>query len=137
MLHYPPAWMALSGEMEQSLHARLVAPRQVPGEPFRELDNWINNFTKHSEAFAKPKVRDALVQELTAHGGLESDVRFFADEAYGGPTPVALGLSERHFYLLAALSLEFFQEVYELEPTTKQLNHFRDYFISTFNYHAQ
>ncbi len=137
MLQYPPAWMALSGEAEPSLHARLVTPRQTPDEPFREIDNWINNFTKHSEAFAKPKVRDALVQELTAHGGLESDARFFEDKAYGGPTPVDFGLSQHNFYLLAALSLEFFQEIYAAEPETKQLNHFRDYFISTFNYHAQ
>jgi len=137
MLQYPPAWMALSGESEPSLHARLVVPRQTPDEPFREIDNWINNFTKHNEAFAKPKVRDALVQELTSHGGLESDERFFEDTAYGGPTPGDFGLSQHNFYLLAALSLEFFQEIYELEPTTKQLNHFRDYFISAFNYHAQ
>jgi hypothetical protein len=137
MLHYPPAWMALSGEMEQSLHTRLVAPRQTPDEPFRELDNWINNFVSHRVAFAKPKVRDALVQELTAHGGLEGDTRFFEDTAYAGPTPTDLGLSGRHFYLLAALSLEFFQEIYAAAPATKQLNHFRDYFISTFNYNAQ
>ena len=103
-------------------------------EPYREIDNWINNFTKHDEAFAKPKVRDALVQELTARGGLESDLRFFEDPAYAGPTPSGLGVSERHFYLLAALSVEYFQEIYELEPETKQLLHFRDYFVSTFRY---
>jgi hypothetical protein len=137
LLDFPPQWLALRGEAEASLHQRLVLPLQTPDEPYREIDNWINNFTKHEEAFAKPKVRDALVQELSARGGLESDVRFFEDPAYGGPTPAGLGVSERHFYLLAALSLEFFQEIYELEPGTKQLGHFRDYFVSTFRYHGR
>jgi hypothetical protein len=137
LLHYPPQWMALRGETESSLHRRLVTPLQTPDEPYREIDNWINNFTKHEEAFAKPKVRDALVQELSARGGLESDARFFEDPAYSGPTPMGLDVSERHFYLLAALSVEFFQEIHELEPGTKQLGHFRDYFANTFRYHSR
>jgi hypothetical protein len=132
LLHYPPAWQRLRGESEWDLHGRLVAPLQTPDEPYREIDNWINNFVKHGEAFAKPKVRDALVEELLARAGLETDERFYDDPAYSGPTPSALGLSEREFFLMAALSLEYFQEIYVLEPTGKQILHFRDYFIQTY-----
>jgi hypothetical protein len=136
LLQYPPKWQDLRGETSASLHDRLVAPLQTPDEPYREIDNWINNFTSNNEAFAKPKVRDALVQELVGQAGMEADTRFVMDAAYGGPTPDGLGLSVREFYLLAALSLEFFQELYELDPQDKQLLHFRDYFIDAYYHNA-
>ncbi|GEM_PF-2354573 len=134
LLHFPPQWNALKGESETGLHNRLVWPLQTPDEPFREIDNWINNFTKYEGAFAKPKVRDALVQELITQGGLEGDVRYFDDSAYDGPAPGHLGLSERQFYLLAALSLEYFAEIYEQDPDAGQLGHFRDYFVGVLHY---
>lgn len=134
LLGFPPQWGALKGESADSLHSRLVAPLMTPDEPYREIDNWINNFTRYDGAFAKPKVRDALVQELIMRGGLEGDVRYFDDSAYDGPVPADLGLSERQFYLLAALSLEFFAELYEQQPATKQLFHFRDYFVNVFRF---
>lgn len=134
LLEFPPQWNALKGESEASLHNRLVAPLMTPDEPFREIDNWINNFTRFEGAFAKPKVRDALVQELITHGGLEGDVRYFDESAYDGPAPGHLGLSDRQFYLLAALSLEFFAEIYEQDPDTRQLGHFRDYFVGVLHY---
>lgn len=136
LLDFPPQWQALRGESAASLHDRLVAPLQTPDEPYREIDNWINNFNSYSEAFAKPKVRDALVQELIGQAGMDADTRFVMDPAYGGPTPKGLGLSVREFYLLAALSLEFFQELYELDPQSKQLLHFRDYFIDAYYHNA-
>ncbi|MBN2081608.1 hypothetical protein JW859_05290 [bacterium] len=132
LVHFPPQWQDLRGESAESLHDRLVVPLQTPDEPYREIDNWINNFAKNSETFIKPKVRDALVQELIDLAGLESDSRYFEDEAYEGLTPEGLGLSEREFYLLAALTLEFSQEIYELDPTTKQPYHFRQYFLHVF-----
>lgn len=136
LLDFPPQWQALRGESAASLHDRLVIPLQTPDEPYREIDNWINNFTSNSEAFAKPKVRDALVQELVGQAGMEADTRFVMDPAYGGPAPAGLGLSVREFYLLAALSLEFFQELYEQDSQNKQLLHFRDYFIDAYYHNA-
>lgn len=133
MLTYPPKWMELRRESATNLHARLVAPIQTRDEPFREIDNWINAFTKLDDAFAKPKVRDALVDELLAHGGLEADARMFEDTAYSGPTPGSLSLSQRQFFLLSALVLEYYQELYELSPDTRQLLYFRDYFLGVFN----
>ena len=133
MLTYPPQWMALRGESEASLHSRLVAPLQTKDEPYREIDNWINAFAKHNDAFAKPKVRSALVDELLANGGLDADVRMFEDKAYSGPTPGSLSLSKRQFFLLAALTMEYYQEIYELQPASKQPLHFRDYFLGVFN----
>lgn len=134
LLDYAPQWRALRGESAAQLHERLVAPLQTPDEPYREIDNWINAFVDQEPALIKPKVRDALVQELIGRAGLESDDRFFDDTAYGGPLPADLGLSDREFYLLAALSLEFSSELYDMDPQTKQLLHFRDYFTSVFRY---
>jgi hypothetical protein len=133
MLTFPPQWVALKGESAQSLHARLVAPLQTKDEPLREIDNWIKAFTKEDSAFAKPKVRDALVDELLANGGLEADTRMFEDKAYSGPTPGSLSLSQHQFFLLAALTMEYYQEIYEQEPGTKQPLYFRDYFLGVFN----
>jgi hypothetical protein len=133
MLTYPPAWQRLRGESEDSLHSRLVAPLQTKDEPYREIDNWIKAFTREGDAFAKPKVRDALVDELLANAGLETDPRFFAEKAYSGPTPDSLQLSRRQFYLLAALTLEYYQEIYNAAPETKQPLYFRDYFLGVFN----
>ncbi|MCH7471604.1 hypothetical protein IIA79_01440 [bacterium] len=137
MLSYPPHWQRLHTEPEWTLHDRLVAPLQTPDEPYREIDNWINNFSKSNGAFVKPKVRDALVKELLAQAGMETDERFYDDEAYGGPTPRGLGLADREFFLLAALCLEYFQEIYELEPDGKQALHFRDYFLGVFHQQAR
>lgn len=131
LLNWPPHWSALRDETEQQLHERLVAPRQTADEPYREMDNWIKCFCSNDTAFIKPKVRDALVEELLAAAGMEGDERFFSDTAYDGPVPADLGLSEREYLLLAALCLEFSRELYELEPMTKQPLHFRDFFIST------
>jgi hypothetical protein len=133
MLSYPPQWFELRSESAANLHARLVSSIQTKDEPFREIDNWINAFTKHSDAFAKPKVRDALVDELLAKGGLEADTRMFEDKAYSGPKPSSLGLSQQQFFLLAALVVEYYQEIYELTPATKQPLYFRDYFLGVFH----
>lgn len=133
MLTFPPQWEALEGESAATLHARLVAPLQTKDEPLREIDNWIKAFTKEDSAFAKPKVRDALVDELLANGGLEADTRMFEDKAYSGPTPGSLSLSQRQFFLLAALTMEYYQEIYAQEPGTKQPLYFRDYFLGVFN----
>jgi hypothetical protein len=35
------------------------------------------------------------------------------------------------------LTLEFFQEIYELDPATKQPLHFRDYFTSVYYQEAK
>lgn len=128
---YPPAWRELRGESEWDMHNRLVAPLQTPDEPYREIDNWIGNFVKEPAAFAKPKVRDALIQELLWRGGMEADRRFIAAKAYDGDVP-ELGLGQEQFFLLAALSLEYAQEIYQLEPGNKQILHIRDYFLGRF-----
>ncbi len=133
LLSYPPQWFELRSESATNLHARLVTTIQTKDEQFREIDNWINAFTKLDDAFAKPKVRDALVDELLAQGGLEADTRMFEDQAYSGPTPGSLGLSQRQFFLLSALVMEYYQELYELSPGTKQPLYFRDYFLGVFN----
>lgn len=133
LLTYPPQWLKLEGESEASLHARLVAPLQTPGEPYREIDNWIGAFTRLEGPFAKPKVRSALVAELLDRGGMDADRRFFEKRAFTAPAPGALGLDDQKFFLLAALTLEYFEEIYALDPATKQPLYFRDYFLSAYN----
>jgi hypothetical protein len=139
-LTYPPQWTALQSESESELHARLVTPLQTPDEPYREIDNWISSFKNQSNvgghgelgAFIKPKVRDALVQELLASGGMETDARFYEQRAYRSAEPNRTGLSEQQFFLLGALTLEYFQEIYAAHPDTKQPLHFREFFVSSF-----
>ena len=137
LMEYPPLWQALRVADEEELHDGLVVPLQTRDEPYREIDHWINAYTKSEQAFAKPKVRDALVEELLQEAGNDADERFFAREAYGDIAATIPGLSERKFYLLAALGVEFSQEIYELEPETKQMLYFRDFFVSVFDYHRE
>jgi hypothetical protein len=134
-----PRWTELRQEGGVRLHDRLVTPRQTKDEPWREIDNWINNLTQPtadagpSSAFLKPKVREALVQELLAAAGQESDDRFYAERAYKlEPQVPYLAKNEREFFLLAALTLEYFQELYAANPGTQQPLHFRDYFVENF-----
>ncbi|MDQ3022830.1 MAG: hypothetical protein M3R04_00370 [bacterium] len=136
-LSYSPDWLRLQGEGRAALHSRLVTPIQTKDEPWREIDNWINNFTLPLSsgglgAFIKPKVRDALVQELLAGAGVEADARMYEQRAYTGAVPERTGLSERQFFLLGALTLEYFQEIYAANPQTKQPLFFRDYFVESF-----
>ena len=133
LLTFAPDWHRLSGEEEWALHNRLVVPLQTPDEPYREIDNWITNFTKVEGSFLKPKVRDALVQELLSEAGLETDIRYYDDAAYEGPTPGGLGLTDRQFYLLAALAVELHYEIYA-QSTQKEILHFRDYFLSVYQH---
>jgi hypothetical protein len=114
-----------------------VAPLQTPDEPYREIDNWIGNFKNPVSsgelgAFIKPKVRDALVQELLASAGLETDARFYEQRAYRSAEPNRTGLSEKQFFLLGALTLEYFQEIYAAHPDTQQPLYFREFFVSSF-----
>lgn len=136
-LTYPPQWIRLQGESASALHSRLVTPLQTPDEPWREIDNWINNFTAPVSsgelgAFIKPKVRDALVQELLAAAGEETDPRFYEQRAYKAAAPERIGLNDRQFFLLGALTLEYFQELYAADPNLKQTLFFRDYFVESF-----
>jgi len=132
MLTYPPEWMRLTGYSREELHDMYVKPLQVPGEPYREIDNWIKRCADAEGAFSKPTVRSALVEELLERAGADGDDRFYEDPAYTGPAPAKLHLDNREFFLLAALTLEFFQEIYEADPQTKQPLHFRDYFVGVF-----
>jgi hypothetical protein len=136
-LTYPPHWINLRDESAAELHSRLVAPLQTPDEPWREIDNWINNFTAPVSsgelgAFIKPKVRDALVQELLAAAGEETDARFYEQRAYKAVAPERVGLNDRQFFLLGALTLEYFQELYAADPNLKETLFFRDYFVNSF-----
>jgi hypothetical protein len=139
-LTYPPDWLRLQGESQGALHSRLVTPLQTKDEPYREIDNWISSFKRQDNvgghgqlgAFIKPKVRDALVQELLASAGWESDPRFYEQPSYSGGAPQRVGLSDRQFFLLGALTLEYFQEIYAASPQTKQPLFFRDYFVEAF-----
>jgi hypothetical protein len=144
-LSFPPDWIDLRerGESESALHLRLTVPLQTKDEPYREIDNWIKAFTKLNSdrenpdgeggAFAKPKVRSGLVAELLDNAGMSADERLSEKNAYRQAPPGAVGLSDREFFLAAALSVEFFQEIYEANPRTKQTGWFRDYFVSAFN----
>jgi len=132
LLTYPPAWEQLDSESAASLHARLVVPLKTKDEPYREIDNWIDNFKKAEGAYIKPKARDALVEELLAKAGMDVDTRFIESPAYAGPAPSTMGLTARQFYLEAALVVEFHHEIYQLEPATRQLLWFRDYFLEMF-----
>lgn len=129
---YPPEWQRLRPQSEWDMHGRLVTPLQTKDEPYREIDNWIGVFVKEPKAFAKPKVRDALIEELIWRGGMDADKRFIAAKAYDGATP-ELGLTPKQFYLLAGLSLEYAQEIYALDPANQQILHVRDYFLERFN----
>jgi hypothetical protein len=143
-LSFPPAWIDLRerGESDSALHQRLTVPLQTKDEPMREIDNWINAFTKLNNnrgnpdgeggAFAKPKVRSGLVAELLNNAGMSADQRLSEQNAYRLDPPGGSGLSDREFFLAAALSVEFFQEIYEQNPRTKQPLWFRDYFVSAF-----
>jgi len=130
MLTYPPIWTSLQEFDEDQLHHELVAPLQTPDEPYREIDNWIKRLVASDGAFAKPNVRSALVNELLDRAGMESDGRFTEEMAYSLPAPMHLGVTEREFFLIAALSLEFFSEIYQLDPETRQPWHIRDYFVA-------
>ena len=132
LLTYAPTWPKLKGEATADLHDRLVTPLQTRDEPLRELDNWIENFSDSEEAFVKPLVLSALSGELVERGGLNADGRFVDGSAYDAPAPSHLGLSDEHFALLGALTITYFREIYELEPTTKQPLYFRDYFLERF-----
>jgi hypothetical protein len=132
MLTYPPQWQRLTPLTREQLHDTYVAPIQTKNESFLEIDNWIKKATAGEGAFSKPTVRSALVMELLERAGAESDDRFFEDAAYTGPAPAKLNLSDREFFLTAALTLEFFQEIYELDPQSKQPLHLRDYFVGVF-----
>jgi len=136
-LTYAPQWLRLRGESADQLHTRLVAPLQTPDEPWREIDNWISRFSAPSGsgqlgAFIKPKVRDALVEELIAAAGMDADQRFYEKRAYTAPAPERVGLPDRKFFLLGALTVEYFQELYAAHPDTKQPLFFRDYFVDSF-----
>lgn len=143
-LSFPPRWLALreGGEGEAALKARLQTPLQTKDEPYREIGNWINAFTKLNDdrenpsgeggAFIKPKVRSALVGELVQRGGLAYDARLTENPAYSEAAPQVPGLSDKQGFLLAALCTEFYQEIYEQAPGTKQPLWLRDYFLSCF-----
>jgi len=137
MVKYPPLWDALRVSSEEELHDGLVVPLQTPDEPYREIDNWINAYWKNVDAFAKPKVRDALVSELLEAAGVDADERFYDEEAYADAKSSLPGLTDRQFFLGAALALEFSQEIYRIDPETKQLLHFRDFFVEVFDYHRK
>lgn len=141
-LSYPADWQRLDRESKDALHRRLVAPLQTPDEPYREIDNWITALKNNDAGFAKPLVRRALVEELLMRGGYsppgrdgkpkELDPRLFEDPAYKAGAPAGLGLSDREFFLLAALCTEFAGELHMLDPDMPQLKPFADYFISAF-----
>jgi len=139
-LTYPPQWIGLQRESRDQLHERLVAPLQTADEPYREIDNWIKSFKSqdnvggHGElgAFIKPKVRDALVQELLASAGMQTDARFYEQRAYKSAAPNRTGLDDKQFFLLGALTLEYFQEIYAAHPDTKQPLYFREFFVDSF-----
>ena len=132
LLDYAGEWEGLRVAGQDNLHATYVAPLQTKDEPYREIDNWIKRLTADEEVFLKPTVRNALVQELLGRAGLEVDPRYMMEQGYLNTDAQTLGISEREFYLLAALTLEFFNELAVVSPENVQKNHFRDYFIRQF-----
>lgn len=141
-LTYPGDWQRLNRESKQQLHDRLVAPLQTKDEAYREIDNWITALKNNEGGFTKPLVRRALVEELLQRGGYnppgrdgkpkEMDPRLFEDPAYRAGAPAGLGLSDREFFLLAALCVEFSGELHLLGPQSSNLKVFADYFTTAF-----
>jgi len=141
-LSYTAEWALLNHQDKADLHARLVAPLQTKDEPYREIDNWIGALKTNNGGFAKPLVRRSLVEELLQRGGLalpgadgkprEVDQRLFTDPAYKGEVPAGLGLSDKDFFVLAALSVEFSGEINQIEAGLPQLDPFAKYFIDAF-----
>jgi hypothetical protein len=141
-LSYPTAWQRLSREDQAELHSRLVLPLQTKDEAYREIDNWIEALQRNAGGFTKPLVRRALVEELLQRGGYNPpdengrvrpiDPRLFEDPAYKAGAPSGLGMTDREFFLLAALSVEFSGELNLLQPDLPQLRPFADYFVAAF-----
>jgi hypothetical protein len=141
-LSYPAQWQRLNREDKTGLHDRLVVPLQTKDEPYREIDNWITALKNNDGGFAKPLVRRSLVEELLQRGGYNPpaadgkapvvDARLMEDPAYKGAVPSSLGLSDKEFFLLAALATEFAGELNMVEPDMPQLRPFAQYFIDAF-----
>ncbi|MCC7477508.1 hypothetical protein IT575_03530 [bacterium] len=137
-LSYPPHWQKFKGMGQSALHERLVTPFQTKDEPWREIDNWITAYTRpeldgEPQVFVKPLVRNALVAELLDNAGLDFDPRYLKERAYSNSAPSLPGYDSRRASLLAALTLELSQEIYEQDGNTKQPLWLRDWFLERFN----
>lgn len=137
-LTYTPHWAEFKGQGDKALHSRLVTPIQTKDEPWREIDNWITAFTRpeldgEPVVFVKPLVRSAMVAELLDNAGMEADPRFLEERAYTNSAPDLPGLDERQADLLAALTLELCQEIYEQDSTTRQPLWVRDWLLERYN----
>ncbi len=137
-LSYPTQWQKFKGLGQSGLHSRLVTPFQTKDEPWREIDNWITAYTRpeldgEPQVFVKPLVRNALVAELLDNAGLDYDHRYLKDLAYESSAPSLPGYDSRKATLLAALTLELSQEIYEAEPNTAQPLWLRDWFLERYN----
>lgn len=130
MLSYADDWQRLDAESAESLHARLVKPRQTNDEPFREIDNWIKAFKSTDGVFLKPKVRDVLVQEFVHQAGMETDQRYFSQQGWSSfELPGPVGLDKPDFMLMTALVLEFAPQLAADPATPQQIGWFREFLI--------